>query len=105
VLIAHIFDTVQDALALAPPTPTPSASVPPDSPVIVNTPDVVGAAAKYVVPLLMCLTGLVIMSRSRNGQVSKVVTSGGISIIGIMFIAGGGLFFAVGEKIVNLFIG
>lgn len=105
-LIQHTLDIARQFLDLAPPGPTPTTTPPADpGGDIIHTDQIIGAAAKFIVPLLMCLVGVWIMGRARRGRVSEVVTTSGISLWGIAFIAGATLFFAVGDKIVHLFIG
>ncbi len=92
-----------DALAvatwkLAPPTPGPT------SPTI-NTDQVLGFFASKIAPILLGVLGVIFIGRASKGEVSKVLTSSAIAIIGIGFIAGAAALFVVGDSLVNLVFG
>jgi hypothetical protein len=107
VLLQHTLDSVQNAFALAA-TPTPTVSPTGDTPAgggDLNTAALITWAVKNILPILFLMIGIWIVSRSRLGRMSEVATTGGISIIGVMFIAGGPLLFIFGDKLVNMAIG
>jgi hypothetical protein len=72
---------------------------------ILNTTGVVGAITKYVVPILLAVLGVIFISRAGKGEMSKVLTSSAIAIVGLAFIAGAGVLFVFGERLVNLIFG
>jgi hypothetical protein len=72
---------------------------------ILNTDGIVAAITKYVVPLLLAVLGVIFISRAGRGEISKVLTSSAIAIIGLAFIAGAGALFLFGEKLVQLIFG
>jgi hypothetical protein len=76
----------------------------PDTP-IVNTPGIVSAITQYVVPILLAILGVIFISRAGKGEMSKVMTSSAIAIIGLAFIAGAGVLFIFGTKLVSLIFG
>jgi hypothetical protein len=76
----------------------------PEDPII-NTDGIVGAITKFVVPLLLALLGVIFISRAGKGEMSRVLTSSAIAIIGLAFIAGAGVLFIFGEKLVHLIFG
>ena len=75
-----------------------------DSPIL-NTDGVVAAITKFVVPILLAALGVIFISRAGKGEMSKVMTSSAIAIIGLAFIAGAGALFLFGEKLVQLIFG
>jgi hypothetical protein len=80
------------------------AAVAADDPII-NTDGIVAAITKFVVPLLLAVLGVIFISRAGRGEMSKVLTSSAIAIIGLAFIAGAGALFLFGEKLVKLIFG
>src|SRR5262245_65057546 len=77
---------------LADPTP---------SPVPINTDGVVTFLATKVAPILLAVLGVVFISRAGKGEMSKVLTSSAIAIIGLGFIAGAGALFLFGASLIN----
>jgi hypothetical protein len=75
-----------------------------DTPIL-NTDGIVAAITKFVVPLLLAVLGVVFISRAGRGEMSKVLTSSAIAIIGLAFIAGAGALFLFGQKLVQLIFG
>jgi hypothetical protein len=70
-----------------------------------NTDGIVGFIVAKIVPILLAVVGVIILSRSGKGQWSAALTTGGIAVLGIVFIAGAGLLFAFGESIAKLALG
>jgi hypothetical protein len=70
-----------------------------------NTDGIVGFIVSKIVPILLAVVGVIILSRSGKGQWSQALTTGGIAILGIVFIAGAGLLFAFGSSIARLALG
>jgi hypothetical protein len=83
-----------DALAYAP-TPGPA-------PREINTTGVVSFLAGRVAPILLAVLGVIFIGRASKGEVSKVLTSSAIAIIGLAFIAGAATLFFVGDSLINL---
>jgi hypothetical protein len=75
-----------------------------DSPIL-NTDGIVAAITKFVVPILLAALGVIFISRAGKGEMSKVMTSSAIAIVGLAFIAGAGALFLFGEKLVQLIFG
>jgi len=86
---------------LADPTPAPSTP----APHLINTDGIVAAIAKYIAPLLLAGLGVVFLSRAGKGEMSKVLTSSAIAIVGIAFIVGAGALFLFGQNLVSLIFG
>jgi uncharacterized membrane protein len=78
--------------------PSPSPSPTP----VINTNGIMGAITKYVVPLLLAALGVVFISRAGKGEMSRVLTSSAIALIGLGFIAGAGLLLAFGGRLADL---
>jgi hypothetical protein len=72
---------------------------------IINTDGIVGAITRFVVPILLAVLGVIFISRAGKGEMSKVLTSSAIAIIGLAFIAGAGALFLFGQKLVQLIFG
>lgn len=72
---------------------------------IINTTGVVGAITRYLVPILLAVLGVIFISRAGKGEMSKVLTSSAIAIVGLAFIAGAGVLFLFGERLVKLIFG
>jgi hypothetical protein len=90
-----VYHAAQGVLAAEPaPSPVPGP--------VINTDGIVGAITKYIVPLLLAALGVVFISRAGRGEMSRVLTSSAIALIGLGFIAGGALLFAFGENLVHL---
>jgi len=88
---------VSSMLELAP-SPTPGGNG-------VNTDKVLGFFVKNIVPILLAALGVIFIGRAGKGEMSKVMTSSAIAIVGLLFIAGAGAFFFFGEYLVGLIFG
>jgi small-conductance mechanosensitive channel len=85
-------------VALAPtPTPAPVNGV--------NTDKIIGFFVSNIVPILLAVLGIIFIGRASKGEISKVLTSSAIAIVGLAFIAGAGALFFFGEYLVNLIFG
>jgi hypothetical protein len=100
-LIHAVRDAVQTALAAAP-APGPS-NGPNGTPI--NTTGVVQFIATKIAPILLAVLGVIFISRAGKGEMSKVLTSSAIAIVGLAFIAGAGALFLFGENLINLIFG
>jgi hypothetical protein len=104
-LTIHLAQAVHDLLAGPPPTPTGSApAVPPTPKVGFNFDGIKNALKFQVAPILVMILGIVFLSRSARGEWSRTLTSGGIALIGVMFIAGAATFLFAGDWLVSLFV-
>ena len=68
----------------------------------INTTGIVGFFATNIAPILLAVLGVIFIGRASKGEVSKVLTSSAIAIVGLAFIAGAAVLFAVGEDLVKL---
>jgi hypothetical protein len=81
-----------DALAL-PAAPAPKG---------INTEGVVTFFASKIAPILLAVLGVIFIGRAGRGEVSKVLTSSAIAIVGLAFIAGAATLFFVGQYLIGL---
>ena len=79
------------------PTPTPGPAI--------HTDAVVQFMATKIAPILLAVLGVIFISRAGKGEMSRVVTSSAIAIIGLAFIAGAGALFLFGESLIQLIFG
>jgi hypothetical protein len=82
-----------DWLALVPAAPEPKG---------INTEGVVTFFASKIAPILLAVLGVIFIGRASRGEISKVLTSSAIAIVGLAFIAGAATLFFVGEYIIGL---
>ena len=83
-----------DALAVLP------AAAP--APKGINTEGVVTFFASNVAPILLAVLGVIFIGRASRGEISKVLTSSAIAIVGLAFIAGAATLFFIGDYLINL---
>ncbi|MEV8513405.1 hypothetical protein [Dactylosporangium sp. NPDC051484] len=83
-----------DAIALAP-TPTPE-------PKTINTDGILTFFTTKIVPILLAALGVIFIGRASKGEVSRVLTSSAIAIIGLAFVAGAASLFFFGDSLVSL---
>ena len=95
--VVTVVRDVADGLLAAEPAPEPSGSI--------NTDGVVQFMATKIAPILLAILGVIFISRAGKGEMSKVLTSSAIAIIGLAFIAGAGALFLFGESLVDLIFG
>ncbi len=86
-------------------TQTLAEEVPTEEPEIINTTGVVDFIATKVAPILLAVLGVIFISRAGKGEMSKVLTSSAIAIVGLAFIVGAGALFFLGEGLVDLIFG
>ena len=68
----------------------------------IDTDGIVGFFATNIAPILLAVLGVIFIGRASKGEVSKVLTSSAIALIGLAFIAGAATLFLVGENLINL---
>lgn len=74
----------------------------PPAPTGFNTEGVVTFLASKVAPILLAVLGVIFIGRASKGEISKVLTSSAIAIVGLAFIAGAATLFFVGDYLINL---
>ena len=81
------------------PSPAPAAGAG------INTDGIVEFIATKIAPILLAVLGVIFISRAGKGEMSKVLTSSAIAIVGLAFIAGAGALFFFGEGLIKLIFG
>ncbi|GAB1694871.1 hypothetical protein [Krasilnikovia sp. M28-CT-15] len=74
----------------------------PAEPKGINTEGVVTFFASNIAPILLAVLGVIFIGRASRGEISKVLTSSAIAIVGLAFIAGAATLFFVGDYLINL---
>jgi hypothetical protein len=74
----------------------------PAAPKEINTDGLITFFASKIAPILLAVLGVIFIGRASKGEVSKVLTSSAIAIIGLAFIAGAVSLFFVGDYLINL---
>ncbi len=91
--LAH---SVHSLIVLSDPSPAPT------QPKEINTQGIVSFFASKIAPILLAVLGVVFLGRASKGELSRVLTSSAIAIIGIAFIAGAVSLFFVGDYLIGL---
>jgi hypothetical protein len=68
----------------------------------VNTQGVVAFFASNIAPILLAVLGVIFIGRASRGEISKVLTSSAIAIVGLAFIAGAATLFFLGDYLIKL---
>lgn len=68
----------------------------------IDTQNVVTFFASKIAPILLAVLGVIFIGRASRGEISKVLTSSAIAIVGLAFIAGAATLFFVGEYLIDL---
>ncbi|MEU4566367.1 hypothetical protein [Micromonospora sp. NPDC023956] len=68
----------------------------------INTDGVVSFFASKIAPILLAVLGVIFIGRASRGEISKVLTSSAIAIVGLAFIAGAATLFFVGDYLIEL---
>jgi|GEM_PF-4667855 hypothetical protein len=76
-----------------------------DSGTTLNSSGIVTFIVTKIVPILLAVVGVIILSRSGRGRWSEALTTGGIALLGVMFIAGAGALFVFGGSVAKLAFG
>jgi hypothetical protein len=81
---------------------------PPDTVVLgaapgeINTEAILTFFASKIAPILLAVLGVIFIGRASKGEVSRVLTSSAIAIIGLAFIAGAATLLIVGDSLIKL---
>jgi hypothetical protein len=78
------------------------AQAPAPQPKGIDTEGVVSFFASKIAPILLAVLGVIFIGRASRGEISKVLTSSAIAIVGLAFIAGAATLFFVGEYLIQL---
>src|SRR5829696_4441130 len=92
-VVAGLRDIAHGLLAEPAPAPEPSGAN-------INTDGIVQFIATKIAPILLAVLGVIFISRAGKGEMSKVLTSSAIAIIGLVFIAGAAALLVFGRSLV-----
>jgi hypothetical protein len=70
-----------------------------------NTTAILTFIASKIAPILVMAVGVIVISRAGKGEVSKVLTSTGILILGLIILGGGGALMLFGNALADLAFG
>jgi hypothetical protein len=90
-LASHAVEAIQQATLAAPAEPKG-----------INTEGIVSFFARNIAPILLAVLGVIFIGRASRGEISKVLTSSAIAIVGLAFIAGAATLFFVGDYLIDL---
>ena len=68
----------------------------------INTEGVVAFFASNIAPIMLAVLGVIFIGRASRGEISKVLTSSAIALVGLAFIAGAATLFFLGDFIIDL---
>ena len=68
----------------------------------INTDGIIKFFLSKIAPILLAILGIIFIARANKGEVSKVLTSSTIAIVGIAFIAGAVTLVFVGSSLVDI---
>ncbi len=73
-----------------------------DDPKTINTDGILTFLATKIAPILLAILGIIFIGRAGKGEVSRVLTSSAIAIIGLVFVAGAVSLLFLGDTLVQL---
>ncbi|GIF11213.1 hypothetical protein [Actinoplanes teichomyceticus] len=68
----------------------------------INTEGIVTFFASNIAPILLAVLGVIFIGRASRGEISKVLTSSAIAVVGLAFIAGAATLFFLGDYLIKL---
>src|SRR5436305_14595308 len=68
----------------------------------INTEGILTFFASKIAPILLAILGVIFIGRASKGEVSRVLTSSAIAIVGLAFIGGAVILIGFGTDLVNL---
>lgn len=69
----------------------------------INTKGIIDFFLSKIAPILLAVLGLIFIGRANKGEISRVMTSSAIAIVGLAFIAGAVTLVLFGGGLVDLF--
>jgi hypothetical protein len=79
-----------------------AAPAPSSNPREINTDGILTFFATKITPILLAILGIIFIGRASRGEISRVLTSSAIAIIGLAFIAGAATLLFFGGSIIDL---
>jgi len=68
----------------------------------IDTTGILAFFASKIAPILLAVLGIIFIGRASKGEVSRVLTSSAIAIVGLAFIGGAVILIGFGTDLVNL---
>ncbi|HZE37722.1 MAG TPA: hypothetical protein VE172_02830 [Stackebrandtia sp.] len=68
----------------------------------INTQGIISFFLSKIAPILLAVLGIIFIARANKGEVSRVLTSSTIAIVGLAFIAGAVTLVLVGKGLVDV---
>lgn len=68
----------------------------------INTDGIIAFFATKIAPILLAVLGVIFIGRASKGEVSRVLTSSAIAIIGLAFIAGAATMLVLGDTLIKV---
>lgn len=68
----------------------------------INTKGIIDFFLSKIAPILLAVLGIIFIARANKGEVSRVLTSSTIAIVGLAFIAGAVTLVLVGSSLVDV---
>ena len=68
----------------------------------INTDGIIKFFLSKIAPILLAILGIIFIARANKGEVSRVLTSSTIAIVGLAFIAGAVTLVLVGSSLVDV---
>ena len=97
-----LFEISQSLMGIASHAVDGIAAPDPGGPSDIDTDGILTFFASKIAPILLAVLGVIFIGRASKGEVSRVLTSSAIAIIGLAFIAGAATLFFVGESLIGL---
>lgn len=69
----------------------------------IDTNGILKFIASKIAPILLAVLGVIFIGRASKGEVSRVLTSSAIAIVGLVFIGGAVTLMFLGNYLINLF--
>ena len=98
----HVADSLLSGSRVASGGLSNGLAAPDPGPSQVDTDGILSFFASKIAPILLAVLGVIFIGRASKGEVSRVLTSSAIAIIGLAFIAGAATLFFVGEGLIDL---
>jgi hypothetical protein len=98
-MVTELVHAGLSGLAVLPGHPGEVLAAPPST---INTNGVITFILSKIAPIMLAILGVIFIARANKGEVSRVLTSSAIAIVGLVFIAGAVTLLFLGGYLVNL---
>lgn len=96
-----VSELVHAGLSALPGLPAPSGEIL-AAPTQINTQGVINFILSKIAPIMLAILGVIFIARANKGEVSRVLTSSAIAIVGLVFVAGALTLLFLGTYLVNI---